>query len=259
MRLDDFSSWPPDIIQYLEQRHELLFRWHERSYASKALPPVSGPELDEAIRGLAVLLRSRTLHGYHCTRLTEPEIDHILAHGMQPPNLERLHARIAAVRDTSPIDAGTFERLRAENGAAETNRAGMIWFCFYAPRKAGQRASERLFRNWGGEALYGYHETDPLIGPLLQSIGTPCLIEADVPIATFGPGLAFKVVRRFLIDRGLQTREPVEHDDNAKQAIPPSNIRRIIKFPEPDFLELTGCADWTPPLGDPYLSDGKSK
>jgi hypothetical protein len=55
-------------------------------------------------------------------------------------------------------------------------------------------------------------------------------------------------VRRFLIDRGLQTRERVEYESNAKQPIPADKVRRVIKFPEADFLELTGCVDWKPPL-----------
>jgi hypothetical protein len=55
-------------------------------------------------------------------------------------------------------------------------------------------------------------------------------------------------MRRFLIDCGLQTRESVEYESNAKQPISADKVRRIIKFPEADFLELTGCADWNPPL-----------
>ena len=149
-----------------------------------------------------------------------------------------LGARIAAVREAGLIETEIAELLLSKNGAAETFRVGMIWFCFYAPSEVDQSASERLFRNWSGEALYAYHETDPQTGPILRSIGTPCLVEADVPIDTFGYGLAFKVVRRFLIDRGLQTREPIEHDDNAKRPIPASNICRVIRFPEPDFLKL---------------------
>jgi hypothetical protein len=55
-------------------------------------------------------------------------------------------------------------------------------------------------------------------GPVLAR-GTPCLIEADVPIAFMkGPGfLDIKVARQFLVRRGLSS-EPDEHKDRAEQA-----------------------------------------
>jgi hypothetical protein len=250
MKIDDLSSWPPEIIRFLQQHHDMFLRWHERRYADKPVAPVRPEELDWAIYALDDLLRPYPLHGYHCTRLSEAEIAHILAEGMQPPNSTRLCARIDGLLAAGLIDPAIADKLRAEHGADEPSRTGMIWFCFYPPRFAGQSAAERLFRNWGGEALYAYHEREPVTGPALRSVGTPCLVEADVPIATFGShaGLSFKVVRRFLIDCGLQTREPVEYEGNAKQPIPADKVHRIIKFPEADFLELTGCANWKPPL-----------
>jgi hypothetical protein len=230
MRLDDLLSRPPEVMQFLQHHHDLFLRWHQGHYTNKPVPPVAPGDLDRTIYGLDALLRPHTLHGYHCTRLTEAEIADIRAHGMQPPNLEQLQARINAVHAAGLIDAATAERLKAENGAAETYRAGMIWFCFYPPRNVDQGASERLFRNWGGEALYAYHETDPITGLGLRSIGTPCPVEADVPIATFGSGLSIKVIRRFLIVRGLQTTEPLEHDDNAKEPTPAANIVVLSHF-----------------------------
>lgn len=45
------------------------------------------------------------------------------------------------------------------------------------------------------------HEDDPVTSPILRAIGTPCLIEADVPVASLAPGacLAMKLVRTYLI------------------------------------------------------------
>jgi hypothetical protein len=71
-----------------------------------------------------------------------------------------------------------------------------------------------------------------------------------VPISAMkGPGfLDMKVARQFLVRRGLQSSEHVEHEDRAERAIPVQNIRRIIRFPEPDFIELTQCDRWRTPL-----------
>jgi hypothetical protein len=57
-----------------------------------------------------------------------------------------------------------------------------------------------------------------------------------------------KVARRFLIKRGFETNECINHEDRAKNPIPAANIRRIIRHPEPEFVVLTGCDEWTPPL-----------
>ncbi len=126
----------------------------------------------------------------------------------------------------------------------------MIWFCFFPPKLAGQRGSERLFRSWGGEALYSSHEDDPTTGPILRSIGVPCLIEADVPITSLEVHsfLDVKIIRQFLVNRGLETQEPVHHEDRAKHPIPAYNIRRVIRFSDQVFSTLTNCDQWTPPL-----------
>lgn len=101
--------------------------------------------------------------------------------------------------------------------------AGMVWLCFFHPRLAGESGIERFFRHWGGEVLYNSHERDSITLPAIRIIGTPCVVEANIPIASLGKhaGLSFKIVRRFLKSRGFRTRELV--------------IRRIVCFPEPDF------------------------
>jgi hypothetical protein len=82
-------------------------------------------------------------------------------------------------------------------------------------------------------------------------IGTPVLVEADVPIA-FLPRHSFltdKIARRFLISRGYCTREEIEHEDRTEHPLPAEYVRRIIRFPEPDFVALTGSSAWeTPPV-----------
>jgi hypothetical protein len=85
---------------------------------------------------------------------------------------------------------------------------------------------------------------------VLARIGTPCLVEADVPIASMkGPGfLDMKVARQFLMARGFSSSEPVEHEDRAEKAIPARNIKRVIQFPEQEFIKLTRCGGWKRPL-----------
>jgi cytochrome oxidase assembly protein ShyY1 len=57
-----------------------------------------------------------------------------------------------------------------------------------------------------------------------------------------------KVARQFLVNRGFQTREPVDHEDRTTHPLPARNIRRVIRLCEPAFALLTQCDTWTPPL-----------
>jgi hypothetical protein len=249
MRLNDETTWPVEVLDYLEQ-HEDLFRGWELRRAGNAIASVSGAEYDDAIRGLRVVLGNHTLHGYHCARLTDAEMNQITSSGMGLPNGTTLHQRIQTILNSGLIEPHIADRLRRENQADESNRVGRIWFCFFPPHIAGQRAIERLLRSWGGEALYNTHEDDPVTGPVLKSIGKPCLVEADVPIASLEihSSLDDKVARQFLINRGLETGEPVNHEDRAKWPISATHIRRIIQFPEDDFITLTKCNTWKPSL-----------
>jgi hypothetical protein len=207
---------------------------------------VSGPDYDRALGELRKVLNNYTLHGYHCTRLTREETALIRSGGMQLPNEAVLRQRIESLRDRGLMDAATAADLIADNQAAEKNRAGRIWFCFFPPNLDSETGLSSLLGYWGGEALYNSHDTHAVRGPLLAGIGTPCLVEAEVPISSLrGPSfLDMKVARQFLIWNGLKTRETVLHEDCAIRPLKATSISRVIEFPDPDFIALTGCDSW---------------
>jgi hypothetical protein len=248
IRLDDERTWPAEVVEYLGQNREFFLAW-ERRYDNPTVR-VSGAQYDTAVCGLHNVLTRHLLHGYHCSRLTQTEIAQILVSGMQLPSQSVLHQRIDLLQREGLIEKAIADRLKSENQSADFNRAGVIWFCFYPPRLAGQHGIERFFRSWGGEALYNSHEDDPLTGPILRKIGTPCLIEAHVPIAWLPTvrNLEDVVARRFLVNRGLKTRESTSHDGRAERPIPLGNIKWIYQHPEPAFVALTASDTWSPPL-----------
>jgi hypothetical protein len=170
----------------------------------------------------------------------------ILSQGMTPQNGMLLTKRIDALVQSGLISRAMRDRLCGHNQANDDNRAGKIWFCFYAPRIAGRSGIERFFRSWGGEALYNWHERDVETGPVLTSIGEPVLVEAEVPIASFGHilGFAMKIARRYIVSRGYRSREPVDHEDYAKTPLPNGCIRRIVRLTDSDFAALTGSDRW---------------
>jgi hypothetical protein len=237
--IEHVDRWPAELQAFLEEHHELFRGYEEHGYWFE--------HHERRLAELAELLKRYSLRGLHCSRLTEDEIRTIECNGMSLPSEEMLHRRIDARVAAGEMSPEAAQGYKAANQAAEKNRAGRIWFCFFRPGIAGERGIGDLLRHWGGEALYNSH--DGLAGGL-QSIGVPVLIEADVPIAWMRPlsSLPDKVVRRFLVAHGHRTYERLEHEDYSQRPLPRARIRRAIRFPEPEFIELTGCAGWHAPL-----------
>ena len=238
------DSWPSDVLAHLHTHHRLFLDWDE--FGSKN---VTARAYDRAIYDLDDILQQYEVIGWHCTRLTDEEMAVINSSGLQIPDAAMLNRRIEAILKAGYITEIVATRLKSKNQANEESRAGQIWFYLFPPRVDGELGTDCL-RLWGGEALYNSHDRDPLTGAVLRAIGAPCLIEADVPIASFGPlsGAPFNLVRSFLISGGRQTKRPAHLAERITDPLAEKNIRRIIRYPDPDFLKLTGCDKWYEPL-----------
>jgi hypothetical protein len=240
------NTWPQPVLDFLGNHHQLFLDWEQRNGV------VTGPQYDAAIYALQEMLNPSALRGWHCTRLTDAETDAIIRAGVQLPDQAMLSRRIDALVQQGLIKPATAAILKSKNQAHESNRAGMVWFVFFPPRRAGESGIGDFFRYWGGEALYNSRDRDPAMAAVIGSIGTPCLVEAEVPIALLTPhSFTFKIVRRFLASRGFKTCEPVDHKDRIKRPLPAAAVRRIIRYPAPEFCKLTGCDAWRTPISSP--------
>lgn len=186
-------------------------------------------------------MRSHSLIGYHCTKLTSEEIENIRTNGMSVQNADSLSARIERLLFSNLISLEVAQCLKEKNQANDRNRAGKLWFCFFEPFLAGADGIERFFRSWGGEALYNLHESSPITGAALRGIGTPCIIRANVPIfsmidSKFPDGAMARVL---LSKLGHRIKIPIEHVGYSTQNIAPQNIIEIIEYPSEMFVELT--------------------
>ncbi len=264
MLLELEQTWPKELLAFLDGKYEMLMKHaqHEEKVNKQYLAPENNlpmalmplnpflKQKEQAASSVLDLLQSSTLRGWHCTRLTQPEVEHITQNGMQLPNLEMLENRIYQLQADGIISDTIAMRLKTENHANDQSRKDRIWFCFFPPQLAGQSGIERFFRCWGGEALYISHERDPKTRKILMNIGQPCLIEVDVPISALGSkvSLGNKMIRRYLVNRGLKTEEWIDHEDKAIEPIMAENISRFIFHSDAEFIELTGCDQWIPPL-----------
>ena len=96
MEFNDESTWPADVLEYLGKHHSLLLAWAKRGEGPMPCP-VMPEHYDRTLNGLRRVLNNHALHGYHCTRLTKAEIEHIKSNGMQLPNGAMLKRRIEAL------------------------------------------------------------------------------------------------------------------------------------------------------------------
>jgi hypothetical protein len=253
MLLHHESTWPSDVVQFIDRHCDLFDDWEgptaEARIRDNGLGDhscghrFSARQYDEAVFALRRMLQPHTLEsGYHCARLTDAEIDSILRNGMQLQNSTSLRRRVEVLQAAGLVDDASAAEFLKLNSADDTNRAGMIWFCFFPPRIAGESGIESLLRHWGGEALYRWHRK----GALLQRIGTPCIVVADVPIADLNENssLSTRLVRRYFQNRGRDIREEVDHEGYTRSPLSAEAIRSIVRFPDPEFLRLTGCDTW---------------
>lgn len=267
MNLLNATTWPSDLKKCLKRHAPLLLskelrdqrhvketldsyrKTTEEQWACRirqSAETFNYAAYEDALAEIVGIMGRHTILGYHSTRLTEAEIQKILSEGMRLSSWELLAERIRFIESRGLIGADIADKLIGKNYAKDGNRKGMIWFCFHPPHLAGETGIELFLRRWGGESLYFPWMENPSMGPLLQKIGSPCLVEAEVPAAGLNPHsyLGARVARQFLLHEGHEIHEPALHEDYSVRPIAGSNIRRVIRHSDPDFIPLTRCDTW---------------
>ena len=247
--IDDIRTWPCNVIDCLATNQNIFSDW--TNDASRSL----AQNYDLAIYSLISSLKSHSIRGWHCTRLTDWEIQDILENGMHLPDLLKLQTRVARVVELGLVTSEISEILICENQANDENRRHKLWFCFYPPSRAGESGISRFFRHWGGEALYNSHERNPVVSDALRRIGNPAVVEAEVPVNALGflSQLATVLYSRFLETNGEKIRETVEFESFSTVPIPPKSIRKIVLFGDSAFQKLTNVDGWTNPPSNVFL------
>lgn len=244
INLADTTTWPQNLVRVLERYKGLFQSWFT------GRPLQNGDTFDVADADVRAELNTCEVIGWHCTRLTDSEIAMIESTGMQLPNVHILNARIDRLVAAGHMTEILADALKCTNQAGDMNRAGRLWFFFFAPSEAGESGIHRFFRHWGGEALYNSHEDHSVTSPVLSSIGSPCVVEAVVPIRSL-PQYSFltqRVIQRFLWQKGLFHFKPEMPEEYSETPILVNSIKRVIKHPDVEFMRLTGCKNWQTPI-----------
>ncbi len=262
--LDLETTWPSDLLAILAE-HEAIFTDYENTecalkarydkehkaghYTPMALRD-SNPHYhlrQYALNQVEAVLQQHRIKGWHCTRLTEAEQNAVLSDGLLLSSPEFLLTRIAALEAQGLIPAAVAKAYINTNRAGDQGRPGKVWFVMDAPATAGESGVGGFFRFWGGESLYADHDTHQQRGRYLRNVGQACIIEAEMPVAMLRQRgfLPEKMTRMYVMRRGVTVLEKNnEHEDYIEAVLPASSVVRIIRHPDPEFLQLTGCTDW---------------
>lgn len=245
LELSNPDCWPPALREVLERLRPVLKAW-ELDLLGK-----SAKDFDRAMDELRAALQPYDLRGYHFTRLTESEAQHIRENGMEPLSRQLVERRIASLISQGVLSQMQADRLLAHNQVADGNRRGQMWACFYPPLVARESGIRPLLEHWGGEALYNFNAEDPELGPVLRGIGKPAVVEIDVPISTLGPynGLELMISKLEVAHvTGSTIQHPIRFEAYSTQRLDADKVHRVVMHPEDEFFVLTGADRWASPL-----------
>lgn len=235
------ASWPEGLQQVIERLRPVFWAWEQDR------PEKSPAAFDEAMQQLGDALSPFAIRGFHFTRLTEDEAAGIRTSGLEVLSTDLIARRVAARVEQGALTTDQATHLLKTNQVLDANRSRQAWFCFYPPGEVHESAVRPLLEHWGGEALYNFNAGDPVLGPVLRSIGRPALIQARVPATCLSTRsrLAAAVYRADLATYGIETRGPPgRFEDYSRFNLGPDQIEHVFLHPDADFIRLTGCGHW---------------
>jgi len=177
----------------------------------------------------------------------------IKASGLRPLDTALVRDRIAQAVAEGELIQDIAELLLDSHQAEDNGRLGMTHFFNCRSILVDEGDVGRLFRSWGGEALYNSHESRDDTGPVLRGIGMPAIVVTAIPIPrlrTTTADTGERFVWRFLADRQVPIDQAPDIETCATEPVPAEMILEIITFADCRFEQLTGCSTWRNRLVD---------
>ncbi len=256
--LDDLETWEKRLIGFLEDNKAIIFGYlAERSdierkntdlmfrYGIRRVENRFKQEWEEILSKVNMLIADSLIIGFHCSRLTEREIDSILRNGLEVLDETLLIKRIERLRKENLISDRCARELLNNNDVDECNRKGKLWFFHCKAALKDQGGLYRLFRRWGVEALYRKHEKDSMCNEELKRIGLPCIV-----LGLLSPqdvdNHNFETLAEGMIEIWKESYKDKPAIQNLETAVERRvNVFRVISIKDPLFYELTDFRNWT--------------
>jgi hypothetical protein len=249
----DIDTYDRDILEHLESHKGIIDGYFFLERKKDAMvaklstwepiqPNSFAGDYMAAVDGLGEIISTKTLRAFHYTRMTDDEVEAMMANGIVPTSVEFLKQRV-----DRQVIAGA---LTQEQGDAIVKRSPLRTADFgvrsgfwstSSPIHPSDSAVSLLVSHWGGESAYWLltGTEDEGIVDILKGIGRGWVIEIAIPLAAANAGLAgFSVARNAvreyasflghdLYTAGLDLA--IEH------SVPASSILRIHSEDEEDY------------------------
>lgn len=204
-------GWTPRIRKQKRERYPVLI------------------DLDQHKNALTSDPRSVRVKAYHCTRAIRGDI---ASSGLKKFDLEERIQYLDGVLMASGLSRGMLDDYFSEvrrfiSGQNLRGREGKICFCLNRALFEDDDGCDKLFRYFGGEALYKLAEHVPKFGEVreaLEAIGEPLVVTASIPLNAMLPFQSDRV-RRYLSGDNSECCEAFINVD-----VPPSDIMEIEVF-----------------------------
>lgn len=267
VEIEDEATWPEPFITAVRDHKALAVSYQrERSRIDKLCqddvflridPPTNRFKLEYEglFEALDPMLREHRLLAYHCTRLTPHEVDNVRMEGLRILSANLVKQKIDDCYTDGWLSRDEYDHLRASESIVLTTtdrwgkRVGLLSFCPNRSTLSSSMHVHRLFRSWGGEAIYAGHEEDAAVSKTLRRIGSPYIVKCGIPfrdIPCKWPEYAQRFLAQFVRSEVEYPEPPADFDLFSTQPLQPDNVITLIGFHDPEFLRLTQHDRWNP-------------
>lgn len=252
--LDLIETWPKEVQQIIENNEEMIRAYLELEYEIdrqaeedvhlRVFRPENNYKVDwsNIVDEIEGKLKTNRFIGFHCTKLIDSEINHISTYGLKPLSSEILSSRLEELYSNGMLSKIVFEQLKSNNLSSEYNRKDRVFFFHGVNTLKFESGLYRLFRLWGGEALYANHERNPKIYTELFHIGKPCIVLGSLVYEDINPYplLATRFINIFLNKDNLKYNT-YDFDNCVKNGV---KVINIITVEDKLFEQLTNYSNW---------------
>jgi hypothetical protein len=267
--IENINSWPKEFLDLLQENKDMVIDYHRRreeieiicqkDVMARMCPPLNkyAAAYKELAQQLENILGAVNFMVFHCTRLTEHEVQNIKNNGLMILTSELVHTRIKQAFEQGLLSLDEKEYLISSDHIKTKlsdnwgDRTGMLWFCSTKSTLLEEFYVHRFFRSWGGEAIYVGHEEDSKISDRLRQIGRPCIIRCSIPFSNtnhFCSSFSEYLIS-FFVSEEIEYPEPgYEFDVYTKSSLSADKTLEIISIEDPEFEILTAYKNWYHPI-----------
>jgi hypothetical protein len=236
--LDDHASLIRDYI--MTDRRLFL----EREASDRRLPAPENPFAVDFYRMtervVMKIMASRTIRGWHYTRMTDDEVVSLRASGIYLSSLETIRSRLAAQVLAGAFSQDAADQLFADSPFSrgqEESRSSKFWMVSH-PLTCDDGGVELLLGHWGGEATY-FWQQDPKLQATLRQLGKPRVLEVAAPMAYSNH--AYCAARATVAAYARRMNCPTEEmafDFYVVEPLGPQHILDVHTENEPSYMSL---------------------